>query len=59
MEPATCEFRSYHRTNLQELKTHLRSGKIYRRKDLAQWSSSVDPHLQQPLAEDYLTTLST
>ncbi len=51
MEPATSEFRSYHRTKLQELKKHLRSGKIYRRKGLAQWSSSVDRHLQQPLAK--------
>jgi len=59
MEQATSEFRSYHRTKLQELKKHLRPGKIYRRKDLAQWSSSVDRHLQQPVAEDYLTTLST
>lgn len=46
-------------TKLQELKKHLRSGKVYRREDLAQWSSSVDRHLQQLLAEGYLTKLST
>jgi len=41
------------------LKKHLRSGKVYRREDLAQWSSSVDRHLQQLLADGYLTKLST
>ena len=46
-------------TKLQELKKHLRSGKVYRREDLARWSSSVDRHLQQLLAEGYLTKLST
>ena len=37
-------------TKLQDLKKHMRSGKVYRREDLAQWSSSVDRHLQQLLA---------
>ncbi|WP_245444832.1 hypothetical protein [Pseudaminobacter soli (ex Li et al. 2025)] len=32
---------------------------FYRREELAQWSSSVDRHLQQLLAEGYLTKLST
>lgn len=45
-------------TKLQELKRHLRSGKVYRRDDLVQWSTSVDRHLQQLLAEGYLTKLS-
>jgi hypothetical protein len=44
---------------LQEFKKHLRSGKVFRREELAQWSSSVDRHLQQLLAEGYLTKLST
>ncbi|MGO4570101.1 DUF6088 family protein [Rhizobium sp. 2YAF20] len=46
-------------TKLQELKRHLRAGKVYRREDLTQWSSSVDRHLQQLLAEGYLNKLST
>lgn len=46
-------------TKLQELKKHLRSGKVYRREDLAQWSASVDRHLQQLLTEEFLTKLST
>lgn len=45
-------------TKLQELKKHLRTGKVYRRQDLAQWSTSVDRHLQLLLAEGYLTKLS-
>jgi hypothetical protein len=32
---------------LQELKKHLRPGQVYRRKDLAKWSSSVDRHLKE------------
>ncbi|MBO9101743.1 MULTISPECIES: DUF6088 family protein [unclassified Rhizobium] len=46
-------------TKLQTLKKHLRAGKVYRREDLVQWSSSIDRHLQQLLAEGYLTKLST
>lgn len=46
-------------TKLRELKRHLRSGKVYRREDLAQWSSSVDRHRQQLRAEGYLIKLST
>ena len=32
---------------LQELKKHLRPGQVYRREDLAKWSSSVDRHLKE------------
>lgn len=46
-------------TKLQELKKHLRTGKVYRREDLAKWSTSVDRHLHQLLGEGYLTRLST
>jgi hypothetical protein len=53
------ECRSCTMTKLQELKRHLRPGKVYRREDLAQWSSSVDRHLQQLVAEGYLTKIST
>lgn len=44
---------------LQELKKHLRPGRVYRREDLAQWSSSVDRHLKQLVDEGELTKLST
>lgn len=32
---------------LNELKRHLRPGKVYRRDDLTKWSTSVDRHLQE------------
>ena len=33
-------------TKLHELKRHLKRGKVYRREELAQWSKSVDRHLE-------------
>ena len=33
-------------TTLEQLKEHLRPGRIYRREELTQWSSSVDRHLK-------------
>lgn len=41
-------------TALTELAKHLRPGQVYRRKDLARWSTSVDRHLKQLLAEGRL-----
>ena len=38
-------------TRLNELKSHLKRGKVYRREDLIQWSKSVDRHLDA-LTED-------
>ena len=32
---------------LDSLKKHLRSGRVYRRADLAQWSKSVDRHMHE------------
>jgi hypothetical protein len=32
---------------LEQLKTHLRPGQVYRRTDLAQWSKSVDRHARE------------
>lgn len=34
-------------TRLEELKQHLKRGKVYRRADLTQWSKSVDRHLEE------------
>jgi hypothetical protein len=45
-------------TRLQELKTHLRPGEVYRRKDLARWSRSVDRHLKLLLEDGTLTKLA-
>lgn len=45
-------------TKLQELKTHLRPGQVYRRQDLARWSRSVDRHLRQLLEDGTLTKLA-
>lgn len=43
---------------LHELKKHLRPGQVYRRADLAQWSSAVDRHLRRLQEEGALTKLS-
>jgi hypothetical protein len=45
-------------TKLQELKKHLRSGHVYRREELAQWSSTVDRHLKQLVNDGTLTKLA-
>ncbi|WP_249219830.1 hypothetical protein [Chitinophaga sp. HK235] len=43
---------------LEELKKHLRSGEVYRRADLAQWSNAVDRHLVMLLKEGLLEKVS-
>lgn len=43
---------------LQELKKHLKRGKVYRRADLSKWSKSVDRHLEELLKEGTLQKLS-
>lgn len=43
---------------LQELKKHLRPGQVYRRKDLAKWSTSVDRHLKELLEAGALYKLA-
>lgn len=45
-------------SQLSELKKHLRSGHVYRRSDLAQWSNAVDRHLKQLQEDGTLTKLS-
>jgi hypothetical protein len=45
-------------TRLQELKKHLRPGQVYRREDLARWSTAVDRHLKQLLDDGTLTKLA-
>ncbi len=43
---------------LNELKQHLRPGRVYRRADLDKWSTSVDRHLQQLTKAGELEKLS-
>lgn len=43
---------------LGELKRKLRPGRVYRRKDLARWSTSVDRHLHQLVKEGRLRKVS-
>ena len=43
---------------LDELKKHLKKGEVYRRIDLAQWSKSVDRHLDALLKDGTLQKLS-
>jgi hypothetical protein len=45
-------------TRLQQLKRHLRPGKVYRRGDVAQWSNAVDRHLRQLVEDGTLTKLA-
>ncbi|PCJ22347.1 MAG: hypothetical protein COA94_09240 [Rickettsiales bacterium] len=45
-------------TKLNELKRHLHPGRVYRRADLAKWSSAVDRHVAQLLEDGVLTKLS-
>lgn len=45
-------------TKLSELKKHLKRGKVYRRADLARWSTSIDRHLSLLLQDGTLQKLS-
>ena len=45
-------------SKLQELKKHLKRGKVYRRADLSKWSTSVDRHLDELVKEGTLQKLS-
>jgi hypothetical protein len=43
---------------LQTFKSHLRPGRVYRRQEVAAWSSAVDRHLKQLVNDGTLTKLS-
>jgi hypothetical protein len=45
-------------TKLNDLKAHLKPGRVYRREDVAKWSTSVDRHLKQLVESGVLTKLS-
>ncbi|MDD3449834.1 MAG: hypothetical protein PHF72_12490, partial [Gammaproteobacteria bacterium] len=42
---------------LEQLKRHLRPGRVYRRADLAQWSKSVDRHVRELVDQGALEKL--
>jgi hypothetical protein len=42
-----------------ELQRHLRPGQVYRRKDLARWSTAVDRHVRELVDEGRLEKVST
>jgi hypothetical protein len=44
---------------LQQLKRHLRPGRVYRRQDLLPWSQSVDRHLKELTVDGTLQKLRT
>jgi len=44
-------------TKLEDLKKHLRPGRVYRREDLTRWSTAVDRHLKQLIGDGTLTKL--
>lgn len=46
-------------SKLEQFKMHLRSGSVYRRGELEKWSTSVDRHLKELVAEGALIKLST
>jgi len=45
-------------TRLEELKKHLKRGRVYRRSDLSKWSRSVDRHLDELVNDGILEKLS-
>ncbi len=45
-------------SRLTEFKKHLRSGQVYRRSELTEWSNAVDRHLDELLQEGVLEKLS-
>jgi hypothetical protein len=45
-------------TKLEELKKHLRAGRVYRREELVRWSKTLDRHLRALVSEGTLTKLA-
>lgn len=46
-------------SKLEEFKKYLRAGSVYRRAELEQWSTSIDRHLKELVAEGVLQKLSS
>ena len=45
-------------SKLNELKKHLKEGRVYRRAELTQWSNAVDRHFEMLLAHVFVEKLS-
>ncbi len=43
---------------LEELKSHLKQGRVYRREDLIEWSNAIDRHLEKLVEESVLEKLA-
>jgi hypothetical protein len=46
-------------STLEQLKRHLRPGRVYRREDLLPWSQSVDRHLRELMVDGTLQKFRT
>jgi hypothetical protein len=53
------QYRKFIMAQLDELRKHLRKGKVYRRTDLTKWSKSVDRHLDALVQDGTLQKVST
>jgi hypothetical protein len=45
-------------SRLEELKSHLKQGQVYRREELSEWSNAIDRHLDKLVDEGVLEKLS-
>lgn len=45
-------------SKLEEFKSHLKQGQVYRREDMSQWSKAIDRHLDKLVEEGVLEKLS-
>lgn len=45
-------------SKLEEFKSHLKQGQVYRREDMSQWSTAIDRHLDKLVEEGVLEKLS-
>jgi hypothetical protein len=43
---------------LEELKSHLKQGRVYRREDMIEWSNAIDRHLEKLVEESVLEKLA-
>src|SRR5580704_5359310 len=53
----TVEDQKMRTSTLEQLKRHLRPGRVYRREDLLRWSHSVDRHLKELMVDGTLQKL--
>ena len=56
--PSFCAVNNKYKSRLHQLKRQLKPGEVYRRTELANWSKSVDRHLDELMQEGTLQKLS-